>query len=90
MRRRFSLIRVTFADRKGAFYSNFSSKEEVFLELLETHAARTANARACPVSCRLPTRTTGCASRSRTATSDRFAAVCGLRLKMSAIRASCR
>lgn len=25
---------------KGAFYSNFSSKEEIFLELLETHASQ--------------------------------------------------
>jgi AcrR family transcriptional regulator len=25
---------------KGAFYSNFNSKEEIFLELLETHAAK--------------------------------------------------
>ncbi len=25
---------------KGAFYSNFSSKEEIFLELLETHSMR--------------------------------------------------
>jgi AcrR family transcriptional regulator len=34
------LIAENVGYSKGAFYSNFDSKEEIFLELLETHASR--------------------------------------------------
>ena len=34
------LIAETAGFSKGAFYSNFDTKEEIFLELLETHASR--------------------------------------------------